>query len=200
MVNGMLARPDKKRLPVGLIPTGTSNDMARSLGLQAGGLELAINYIAKGEAIPVDTTRVLLDHDSESYLPEGEERLNFCRHMLSNAALSMPAKVANGASTWQGCFGSSSYSLSSYLQAFTCGFVEDTYQLTIDDEPYNPTGISTAFMMVNNGKYSSGGMIMNPFAAVNDGLIDITWIDDPNWQGTFGVFNVMSSARGSGGI
>ena len=34
MVNGMLARPDKKRLPVGLIPTGTSNDLARSIGLQ----------------------------------------------------------------------------------------------------------------------------------------------------------------------
>jgi len=33
MVNGMLARPDKKRLPVGIIPTGQSNDMARSLGL-----------------------------------------------------------------------------------------------------------------------------------------------------------------------
>ena len=55
-------------------------------------------------------------------------------------------------------------------------------------------------MMVNNGKYSSGGMIMNPFAAVNDGLIDITWIDDPSWQGTFGVTGVMSSARGGGGI
>lgn len=33
MVNGMLARPDGIRKPVGLIPTGQSNDMARSLGL-----------------------------------------------------------------------------------------------------------------------------------------------------------------------
>lgn len=148
----------------------------------------------------MDTTRVLLDHDSESYLPEGEERLNFCRHMLSNAALSMPAKIANGASTWSGCFGSSSYSLSSYLQAFSCGFVEDTYQLTIDDQPFNQGGISTALMMVNNGKFASGGMIMNPFAAINDGLIDITWIDDPAWQGTFSVSGVMSDARGRGGI
>lgn len=82
----------------------------------------------------------------------------------------------------------------------SCGFVEDTYQLQIDDQPFSQQGISTAFMMVNNGKYSSGGMIMNPFAAVNDGLIDITWIDDPSWQGTFGVTGVMSSARGGGGI
>ena len=55
-------------------------------------------------------------------------------------------------------------------------------------------------MMVNNGKYANGGMIMNPFAAINDGLIDITWISDPSYQGTFGVTGVMSDARGNGGI
>ena len=140
-----------------------------------------MTYIAKGEAITVDTTRVLLDHNDEGSLPEGEERLNFCRHMLSNSALSMPAKIANGASTWSGCFGTSSYSLSSYLTAFSCGYVEDTYQLTIDDKPINSAGISTALMMINNGKYCNGGMLINPFAAINDGLIDITWIEDPAW-------------------
>jgi len=66
VVNGMLARPDKKRLPVGLIPTGQSNDMARSLGLPSGSIDLALSYIAKGEVIGVDTTRVLLDHETES--------------------------------------------------------------------------------------------------------------------------------------
>mmetsp|Transcript_39484 Transcript_39484/g.51691 ORF Transcript_39484/g.51691 Transcript_39484/m.51691 type:complete len:100 (+) Transcript_39484:1096-1395(+) len=55
-------------------------------------------------------------------------------------------------------------------------------------------------MMINNGKYTNGGMIINPFAAINDGLIDITWISDPAWQGTFGVTGVMSDARGHGGI
>ena len=54
-------------------------------------------------------------------------------------------------------------------------------------------------MMVNNGKFSSGGMIMNPFAAINDGLLDVTWIDAPDYQGTFSVSGIMSSAR-QGGI
>lgn len=196
----MLARPDKKRLPIGIIPTGQSNDLARSFGLTSEMIANAIANIVRGEAIAVDTTRVLIDNDSESYLPEGEERLNFCRHMLSNASLSMPAKIANGANTWKGCFGSSSFSLSTYLQAFSCGFIEDTYQLTIDDKPFSQNGISTALMMVNNGKYCNGGMIMNPFAAVNDGLIDITWISDPAYQGTFGVTGVMSDAKSGGGI
>ena len=55
-------------------------------------------------------------------------------------------------------------------------------------------------MFINNGKYANGGMIINPFACMNDGLIDITWIEDPAWQGTFGVTGVMSDARGQGGI
>lgn len=55
-------------------------------------------------------------------------------------------------------------------------------------------------MMINNGKYSNGGMIMNPFAAINDGLIDITWIEDPAYQGSLGVSGVMSDARSNGGI
>jgi len=128
----------------------------------------------------MDTTRVLLDNDSESSVPAGEERLAYCRHMLSNAALSMPAKLTQSAESWKGCCGSSSaFSFSSYMASFSCGFVQEQYSLSIDDKPFaQEGGINTALMMVNNGKYSNGGMILNPFAAVNDGLIDISWIED----------------------
>lgn len=134
MVNGMLARADGKRLPIGVIPLGQSNDLARSLGLNSETLEQAIANIAKAEAIAIDTTRVLLDADSEAALPEGEERLQKCRHMLTNASLSMPAKIANSASGWKGLFGSSSFTISTYLQAFSCGFVQDEFNLTVDGE------------------------------------------------------------------
>ena len=141
----------------------------------------AIDNIAKGEAIPIDTTRVLLDTEDESKLDEGPERLQKCRHMLSNASLSMPAKIANSANSWKGMFGGSAFSLSTYTQALCCGFVSDSYQLSIDDQPVTAGGVSTALLMVNNGKYANGGMIINPFACLNDGLIDITWIEDPAW-------------------
>jgi len=115
MVNGMIAREDKKKLPVGLIPTGQSNDVARSLGFSSEMLITAIDNIAKGEAIPVDTTRVILDNDSEATLPKGEERLTKWRHMISNASLSMPAKIANNANSWKGMLGGgSAFSLSTY--------------------------------------------------------------------------------------
>lgn len=182
MINGMLARDDGKRLPVGVIPTGVSNDMARSLGISTTDLANAISNIGKCEAIAVDTTRVLIDHDYESSVPKDDFRMMNCRHMLTNASLAMPARIANGSTTWKGCCGgSSAWSMSTYLQAFSCGFVQENYQLSIDDKPVNQEGISTALMMINNGKYANGGMIMNPFASINDGLIDITWISDPNW-------------------
>lgn len=122
--------------------------------------------------------------------------------MLSNSQLCMPAKIASGANTWKGCCGgSSSFSMSTYLQAFSCGFVADSFSLTIDDVQFNDQGnLNTALMMINNGKYANGGAIMNPYASVNDGLIDITWISDPSYFGTFGVTGILSDARGNGGI
>lgn len=75
MINGMLARPDKKRLPVGLVPTGTSNDIARSLGISIDDIASAIDSLSKCEAIGIDTTRVLIDRSSESGLATDAERL-----------------------------------------------------------------------------------------------------------------------------
>lgn len=196
----MLTRTDGKRLPIGVIPTGTSNDFARSIGLSVGDVSAAIRTIGLGECIAIDTTRVVIDHDSIDQCPEGERRLDYCRYMVSNASLSMPAKIANGANTWKGCCsGSSSFSMATYLQAFSCGFVADQFKLEIDDKPESGN-VVTSLLMVNNGKFANGGMIMNPFASVNDGLMDITWISDPNWQGTMGVTDIMSQARGKGGI
>lgn len=98
------------------------------MGIKKEKLESAIENIVNAEAISMDTIRVLLDNDSESSVPAGEERLAYCRHMLSNASLSMPAKLAHSAESWKGCCGSSSaFSISTYMSAFSCGFVQDQY-------------------------------------------------------------------------
>ena len=67
----------------------------------------------------------------------------------------------------------------------TCGFVQDTYDVEIDDKKFSSEG--TTLMCINNSKNTTGGMIINPFAILNDGLIDITWVTDPAWKGTFGT-------------
>ena len=192
----MLAREDGKRIPIAIIPNGQNNDIAASLGIF--NLDIAVDYLKHAEAIAIDSTKVSIDRDDEDDLPSDETRLKQVRHMLSGSSLSMPAKIESGAQGMKGMCGKSSYSISSYFQAFTCGFVQDTYNVEIDDQKYNSE--QTSLMCINNSKNSQGGMIINPFACVNDGLIDITWISDPNMQGTFGVRSVMADARSGGGI
>ena len=53
--------------------------------------------------------------------------------------------------------------------------------------------------MVCNGKYTGGGMVINPFAAMNDGLIDVTWISDPAINNLMGVAGMLGDAKKSGG-
>ena len=75
----------------------------------------------------MDTTRVLIDHDSEESLPEGIDRQKFCRHMVSSSSLSMPAKLADGASSFRGVCGASAFGFMSFMNMMSCGFVQEQY-------------------------------------------------------------------------
>ena len=66
-VNGVLQREDKRKLPFAFIPNTPESDICWCLGIMS--LDHALDFIVKGEAIPIDTTRVLLDADNESSLP-----------------------------------------------------------------------------------------------------------------------------------
>ena len=70
VVNGMLAREDRKKLPVGLVPTSVeTNDLCLSMGIHS--IDQALDAVVKGFATPIDTTRVTLDHELDQELPEG---------------------------------------------------------------------------------------------------------------------------------
>ena len=53
--------------------------------------------------------------------------------------------------------------------------------------------------MVTNGKYTGGGMVINPFANMNDGLCCATWISDPALNNLFGVAGMLGDAKKHGG-
>ena len=54
-------------------------------------------------------------------------------------------------------------------------------------------------MMICNGKYTGGGMVINPFTCMNDGLVDVTWISDPAINNLMGVAGMLGDAKKSGG-
>ena len=133
VVNGMLNRPDKIKIPVAFIGNGSGNDLLRALGVF--NLDQALDYIVKGECIKIDSVRVLMDHDSEDTLPSGNDRLNYCRHMMINSAIAMPAKIANTAIQFKTCCGTRSYEIATVWEACKGNFRPDNYEMFIDDKP-----------------------------------------------------------------
>ena len=62
-VNGMLLREDGLKLPVGIIPGGTGNDVSHTVGNRS--VEQALQSFIKGDLLKVDLTRQLSDFESE---------------------------------------------------------------------------------------------------------------------------------------
>jgi len=92
VINGMLMRKDGKKLPIGLIPNGSGNDLCNSFHLKT--LEDALDAICNKSILSIDSVRVLVDREDEEGLPDGIERMSHMRHMVNNTLLSFPAKVA----------------------------------------------------------------------------------------------------------
>jgi diacylglycerol kinase family enzyme len=119
-VNGMLVRSDGQKLPVGIVPNGYSNDMARALGISS--LEKALDTLCRKESVAMDSVKVLIDCDSDYYLPAGPERLANCRHMFTSSTLSMQAKIQDSAKGSVGVFGNFGYSMASFFKGISFGF------------------------------------------------------------------------------
>ena len=60
--------------------------------------------------------------------------------------------------------------------------------------------MQTSTMLVGNGKYTGAGILMNPFACVNDGLCDVTWISDPAINTLIGMAGLLIDAKKHGGV
>jgi diacylglycerol kinase family enzyme len=199
VINGMLARDDKRKIPIALLPNGSGNDLCSSIGIWS--LDHALDYICKGECTALDTIRVLLDHESEDSLPEGEERSSLCRHFDINAGVAIVGKIVDGAIPWKGCCGKKSYDIATIVQKCKGNFVYEDYEIEIDGEKVeNVEVVRSIFIMFFNGKYTGGGSVGNPFACMNDGLIDMTWTDHPDMASLMGVAGMLDQAKKGQGI
>ena len=202
-VNGMLNRTDKVQIPVINLPNGSGNNLCKGLGIFT--LDDGLNYIVRGQCIKIDTCKVLLDHDSEATLPEGDERINYCRYMMNATGLGAPPRISKAALPFKKCCGTGSYAFASMIIACKGGFDPELFDLYIDGEQVQPSdgengSISTSLMMMFNGKFTGGGIIFDPFALMNDGLLDMAWICDPKVNSMKGIAGILGDAKKRGGI
>jgi predicted XRE-type DNA-binding protein len=136
VINGMLQRADKKKIPVGLIPNSANTDICKSFGNMS--LDHALDYIIQRECISIDTIRVLIDRDNIKGLPPGLERYNTCRQMICNSSLSMPAKIFNSARSYQGLCGGASFSIASFIKGLTWSWVPESFECFVDEQKIKP--------------------------------------------------------------
>jgi diacylglycerol kinase (ATP) len=145
-------------VPLGLIPAGTGNDMARVLGIphedQAAALDVLIEALNHPARV-IDAGLVTAAN--------GDTRWFGC--MLSAGFDSIVNERAN---TMQHPKGASRYTLAMLRELITLKPIQ--YKITHDGVTFESGGV---MMSVGNGVSLGGGMKVTPTAIVDDGLLDI---------------------------
>ena len=142
---------------VGLIPLGTGNDFARTIGMPVD-LETAIDLIRTGETRPVDLVRVTSD--------EVRYFLNVSAGGFSgivNEKLTPEMKK-----TWGPL---------AYLRGAAAALAElRAYRTTLAFDNTDSLVLDLYNVVVANGRYVAGGTLIAPEALIDDGLLDVVLI------------------------
>lgn len=154
VANGLMARPAAERPVLGIVPVGSGNDYARSLGMAAG-VDAACAQLLAASPRPTDVGCVNGMHFVET-LSFGVD--------AAIALDTMERRARSGAS------GTALYMASGFDQLFH-HLDEHAYRASFDGAP-SVEGASITFA-VQVGPYYGGGFKICPDARVDDGLLDI---------------------------
>ena len=149
------------RVPLGIVPSGTGNDMARGLGIPHENTEAAINTLVAALGRPSRA----IDAGRAEYLEEGIPSVRWFACVLSAG---FDAIVNERANTMEHPKGASRYLIALGLELARLKPIP--YRLVLDGRELLTTG---ALISVGNNVSIGGGMKVTPDARVDDGLLDI---------------------------
>ena len=161
MIGGLadgLEPRDLRRLLLAIVPIGTGNDWARSLGVPAR-LPAAVAMLARGEEGDCDLGAI------ECETPKGPRRC----HFVNVAGAGFDAYVVER-------LGARKPGRSAYLLELLRShrrFAQPVLRLTAPDGPRRASALA---VFATVGGYCGGGMRVAPTACLDDGLLDVTLI------------------------
>jgi diacylglycerol kinase (ATP) len=150
------------RVPLGIVPSGTGNDMARGLGIPHDDTEAAIRMLGERLQAPprvIDAVRIRWTDDDGT---PGERRF------ACALSAGFDAIVNERANLMRRPKGPSRYILA--LLAELAGLRPLRYRVTLDDDRLE---LDALLVSVGNNVSLGGGMKITPEALLDDGLLDV---------------------------
>jgi YegS/Rv2252/BmrU family lipid kinase len=181
VANGLLALPSSGRPELAAIPLGTGMDFARSHRIPRK-LDAAVDVARTGRTAEIDAGRVSYrawdGSDAEAYF-------------ANIASAGMSGAVARRANVTTKALGGRISFFAALVRVFATW---RNTELEVEAGGERRTGKMTN-LIVANGRYQGGGMLIAPEAEVDDGLFDVLLIGDITKRDF--VLNVAKIYRGT---
>jgi diacylglycerol kinase family enzyme len=172
-------------IPLGLIPGGTGNLLARSLGLPMDSIDLALRVALTGQNKRIDVGRLTVDHSGEHEHPD--------EHIfLVMAGVGFAAEImADAPELLKKTVGPMAYSFSAAKNLRGPQF---KVRMKIDGEPEFARRART--VVIGNCGKLTGGLVLMPEAEVDDGWLDAVILSPAGIVGWVGVaWRLISKKR-----
>ncbi|MDX1682315.1 MAG: diacylglycerol kinase family lipid kinase [Phycisphaeraceae bacterium] len=160
------------RPEIGILPLGTANDLARSLGL-SGSIDELLRRAVVGPVTPIDLVTV-----------EDGDRSCVVNAVAGGCFGSPEGQADPPSKQWLG-------ELAYRLAALRRIGALTEHQLTIGADD-REVSLSTWGLAAANGRFAGGGFMLGPEAMINDGRLDITVVPSGDWlETTTAAFDVL---------
>lgn len=175
VLNGLYQHPEALRAPLGLLPIGTGNAFARELNLQGDVMNHAIDILRRGRTRRVDV----------GYVKTAEKSFHFLNIVLMGFAVdaSLIAQKLK-------FLGQPAYTLATLWQVMKM----KSYPLTLETDGERRQS-NNVFIAISNSRYTGTHFLIAPSASLDDGLLDVTILENLPRRRLLKLFPSIYSGR-----